>query len=328
MKKSLVFILILVLLIFTFSFAGCGLFEALTGKSSDGVEQLFDECTETNGKWIYCDFWTNEPDEDTYVVFNGAKDVMHFEYYEDGALKSDGVYRVVYRGEGNKVSVPLSIGFEIKGDKKHRDWMECYVDDFKTDFTQFTVIDEYRDTGLSRSGTPLWHTYRLGEMPFKYGTYVKEGATLKEEKNNFEYADRYYIPSGEYVNQSGAKFTFVTTYYSSALLFRYEDGDKVVDGVYGLSGNNDIFFPYLNYHAGCGLTEEQAREYGNTLYFPPNYNIYGSFEVTDLSPNACPSITLSRFETIEGYGYDTSACDWQLGTYYFVFNQQQSNNQQ
>ncbi|MBQ3754970.1 MAG: hypothetical protein II867_02285, partial [Clostridia bacterium] len=84
MRKSLIFILIFVLVFATFSFAGCGLLDALTGNSSnsDGVEQLFDECTETNGKWIYCDFWTNEPDEDTYVVFNGAKNVMHIEYYE------------------------------------------------------------------------------------------------------------------------------------------------------------------------------------------------------------------------------------------------------
>lgn len=324
MKKSLILILIFVLVLATFSLAGCGLLDALTGKSSDGVEQLFDECTETNGKWIYCDFWTNELDENTYVVFNGEKNVMHFEYYEDGVLKRDGVYRVVYRGEGEKVSVPLSIGFEIKGDSRHRDWMECYVDDFKTDFTQFTVMDEYREKGLSSRGTPLWHEYRLSEMPFKFGTYVKEGANLKEEKNNFEYADRYYIPSGEYVSQSGAKFTFVTTYYTSSLLFRYEYDDKVVEGVYGLSGDNDIFFPYLNYHAGCAPTAEEARQYGSgLLYFPPNYNIYGSFEVKNSSPNDCPSITLTRFEAIEGYGYDTSACDWQLGTYTLVQNNQQ-----
>ena len=320
MRKSLIISLIFVLIIATFSLAGCGLLDAITGNnSSSDVEQLFDECNETNGKWIYCDFWTKEPDADTYIVFDGTKNVMHFDYYEDGVLKRDGVYRVVYRGVGADVSVPLSIGFEIKGDAKHRDWLECYVDDFKTDFTQFTVIDEYRDAGLTRSGTPLWHDYRLGEMPFKYGTYVKEGATLKEEKNDFEYADRYYIPSGEYVNQSGAKFTFVTTYYSSALLFRYEYGDKVVEGVYGLSGNNDIFFPYLNYHAGCGLTKEQAREYGDVLYFPPNYNVYGSFNVTDTNL----SITIARFVAIEGYGYDTSACDWQIGTYTLVQSNQQ-----
>ena len=319
MKKSALIILISVLILATFSLAGCGLLDAVTGNSSDGVEQLFDECTETNGKWVYYDFWTKELDTDTYIVFNGTKNVMTFEYYEDGVLKRDGVFRVVYRGVGADVSVPLSIGFEIKGDAKHRDWLECYADDFKTDFTQFTVIDEYRDKGLTRSGTPLWHDYRLGEMPFKFGTYVKEGSTLKEEKNDYKYADRYYIPSGEYVHESGAKFTFVTTYYTSALLFRYEDGDKVVEGVYGLSGNNDIFFPYLDYHAGCGLTEEQARKYGDTLYFPPNYNVYGSFYVTDNSP----SITITRFTAIEGYDYDTSACNWRLGTYTRVDNSQQ-----
>ncbi|MBR4800312.1 MAG: hypothetical protein IK048_01350 [Clostridia bacterium] len=316
MKKSLIFILIFVLIFAAFSLAGCGLLDAITGNSSDGVEQLFDECNESTGKWFCYDYFTGEQ-TDAYFLFDGTKDVMHFEYFEGDVLKRDGVFRVVNRGVGKSVSVPLSIGFEIKGDSRRRDWIECYADDFKSDFTQFTIMDEYRDAGLSKSGTPLWHVYRLSEMPFKFGTYIKEGATLKEERRDYEYADRYYIPSGEYVHESGAKFTFVTTYYTSALLFRYQNGDNVVEGVYGLSGDKDIFFPYLNYHPGCGLTEEQARKYGNTLYFPPNYNVYGSFEVQTASAIR-PSITLTRVETITGYDYDPSACEWQLGSYTFV----------
>ena len=314
MKKIVFTVAVVVLLALSIAtFAGCGLLDALTGTSSnsDGVEQLFDECTESTGKWYCYDYFTKER-IDAYFKFNGEKNAMHFEYYEGDVLKRDGMYRVVNRGNGSNVSVPLSIGFEIKGNSKYRDWLECYADDFKTDFTQFTVMNEYREAGLSSRGTPVWHEYRLSEMPFKFGTYVKEGASLKEEKKDFEYADRYYIPSGEYVHESGAKFTFVTTYYTSSLLFRYEYDDKVVEGVYGLSENKDIFFPYLNYHAGCAPTDEQAKKYGgDMLYFPPNYNVYGSFEVTDTNL----SITISRFVAIEGYGYDTSACDWKIGTY-------------
>ncbi|MBQ3754810.1 MAG: hypothetical protein II867_01440, partial [Clostridia bacterium] len=77
---------------------------------------------------------------------------------------------------------------------------------------------------------------------------------------------------------------------------------------------------YLNYHAGCAPTAEEARQYGSDLlYFPPNYNVYGSFEVTDTNL----SITISRLVAIEGYGYDTSACDWKIGTYTRVVNRQQ-----
>ena len=321
MKKAILVIVVITLIgILAASLTGCGLFEAITGKSSDGVEQLFDECTETNGKWICYDFWTKQP-TDTYFVFNGTKNVMHFEYYVDGVLNRDGVYRVVYRGEGEEVSSPLSIGFEIKGDNKRRDWIHSYVDDFKTDFTQFTVMLEDRDEGLTKSGTPRWYVYRLGDLPFRYGYYVKEGSQLKEDKNNYMYADRYFIPSGEYVHESGAKLTFAATHYKFGMMFRYEYNGKVVDGIYEIGEDKDKIFTYFNgHHPACGLTTKEAEKYGNLLYFPPNYNIYGNFDVTANTQ----SVTISRFEAIDGYDYDTGLCDWQIGTYTFV----PTNNQQ
>ena len=326
MKKTvknilLIIVLAAVVVVTSFALSACGLLESITGKSNDNVEQLFDKCEETTGKWVCYDYFTRRP-LDAYFVFDGSENVMRFEYYENGTLKRDGWYRVVYRGEDADVSTPLTIGLEIKGENRNKDLINAYVDDFKTDFTQFTVMNEEREMGINEvSGTPKARMYRISEMPIAFGTYVKEGAEPKEERGNAHYADQYYIPSGEYVNDSGAKFTFLTTYpLYGKLMFRYEYGGEAVEGIFTIGKDKDKIFLWIDYEPGAKPTRAQKEEYGMSggADFPPNYNVYGSF---DLSNNG--TFSIGSVTPIDGYGYDPAQCDLQKGVYHRLYTQQQ-----
>ena len=311
-KKIIAFALALCSLSGVVFVSGCGIMEGLFGNPN----QMFDECTETTGKWIYRDFYTGEATDD-YFIFDGTKNVMKFEYYKNGELVRDGIYRVVYRGEEKVDSTPLSIGLEIKGDKKHRDWLYCYVEDFKSDFTQFTVISEEKDIDMSYSGTPRWRYYRMSEMPFEFGTYVKEGSEIKKYRNDAERAAKFHFLNGDYVNADGAVFTFKTTYPAfSNLLFRYEYGGKSVEGMFTIGYKKDKIFLWLEYHAGFLPDAEQKRKYEmeSGQDFPPNFNVYGSFGAAREERR----FSIDRVEPIKGYGYDPQVCEIRTGEYVCV----------
>ena len=308
MKKLFSLLLVCLMLFSILTLGGC----SLPFGNGGGTEQLFDKCDALTGKWIYCDPASGAP-TDTYFVFNGAADAMHFFYYESGTLAREGAFRAVYRGEGTDVATPLSIGFEIK-DSEHRDWLNCYVDDFKTAFTQFTVMQEERDLPSSTaSGVPQAHVYRMGELPFAFGTYVKEGADRKENKNLYQYAENYIIPAGTYVSESGERLTFLGDYYSFGMMLRYEDGDKAVEGIYTIAANKDKIFVWLDYQPGHkpDAAQKNAYEMSNNADFPPNYNLYGDFNVS----GDTLSIRIDSATAIEGYGYDAAAADWKPGVY-------------
>ena len=308
MKRILSFLLVYLLLMSMPALVGCN---SLFG-TDDGVDKLFDRCDALTGKWILYDPVANHP-TDTVFVFDGTEGKMRFSYYVNGALVRDGAFRAVYRGEGKTVATPFSIGFEIK-DSQNRDWLDCYVDDFKTEFTQFTVMREERDLpNNTPTGVPQAHVYRISELPFAFGTYVKEGADIKANKNNFMYADDYIIPAGTYENESGAKFTFLGDHYRFGMMLRYENGDDIREGVYTLSPEKDKLFLWIDYQPGHKPTAEEkaAYEMDGNADFPPNYNLYGSFAVGVERAEIC----LESFYAVEGYGYDTVACDFQMGVY-------------
>ncbi|HBF86972.1 MAG TPA: hypothetical protein DDW54_04755 [Clostridiales bacterium] len=321
-KKTIAFIVALCSSACVFFAMGCDLLKDIFSANSDQtVERMFDKSVETTGKWIYLDFDTNEPTDD-YFIFDGSENVMKFEYYENGELVRDGAYRVVYRGEGEDVSTPLSIGFEIKGDSRHLDWLYCYTEDFKTDFTKFTVMIEEREIDLSYSGTPRCHYYRMSEMPFKFGTYVKENSELKEYKHDAKRAEEYYFPNGEYVNDDGAVFTFMTTYPAyGILLFRYEYDGKTVEGTFFIGNQTDKIFLWIDYHPGFLPDADQKRTYGmqSGQDFPPNFNVYGSFGDARKERR----FTVNNVTPIEGYGYDPDVCEIRTGEYRCVSGQNQ-----
>ena len=307
MKKVLSYLLACLLLLSIPALVGCN----LSFGTGDSTEQLFERCDALTGRWILYDPSTNQP-TNTSLVFDGAEGAMRFSYYKDGTLVRDGVFRAVYRGEGKDVATPLSIGFEIKN-SEHRDWLDCYVDDFKTDFTQFTVMREERDLPNDMTGIPQAHVYRISELPFAYGTYVKEGVALKENKNDLKYANDYIIPAGTYESVSGAKLIFLGDYYCFGMMLRYENGDEAVEGIYTVSPEKDKLFVWIDYQPGHKPTAEEKEKYEmeRGADFPPNYNLYGSFAVD----GETGEIRLDSFYSIEGDGYDPTACHWQTGVY-------------
>lgn len=264
--------------------SSCSLF----GGGKGSAEQMFDEMTEMTGKWICYD-----PDgqvTDAYFVFDGAKGAMTFAYYENGQKVRGGTFRGVYRGESKEVNWPLSLGFDGQNGGK-RDWIHAFVDDFKSDFTQFTVIQEERDKDPV-DGVPQAHLYRMSELPFAFGTYVREGSAPKESRRNFEDADRYVIPNGTYAGEDGSTWTFLSNCAASGNLVRWQKGNDVLEAVYTLSTDGTILFLYIDHNPAEKPTREEKREYGIDLYWPPEYNIHGSFTVTENTPY----LRFDRFE--------------------------------
>ena len=284
MRRSGGFLLALLTLGTALLCASCSLF----GGSDGTVEQMFDEMTEMSGKWICYD--VNGQVTDAYFVFDGAKGAMTFAYYEGGRRVRGGVFRGVYRGEDKEVLWPLSLGFDGQNGNK-RDWIHAYVDDFKSDFTQFTVIQEERDK-TPVDGVPQAHLYRMSELPFAFGTYVREGSTPKESRRNFQNADRYVIPNGTYASEDGSTWTFLSNCSAQGNLVRWQKGTTVIEAVYTLSTDGTILFLYIDHNPAEKPTKTEKQEYEIDLYWPPEYNVYGSFTVTDNTPY----LRFDRFE--------------------------------
>lgn len=81
-----------------------------------------------------------------------------------------------------------------------------------------------------------------------------------------------------------------------------------------MGDKKDTMFPWINYEPRTLPTREQKEQYpnlNNVYDFPPNCNVYGSFDVNETNQ----SIRIGRIEVIDDYGYDISQCNWAIGTY-------------
>ena len=161
MKKAINLFSICLLIVIFSMVAGCDILNGLLeGNGLNNYEEKFnDELESSTGKWIMQD------DEDTYFTFNGSKNVMTYSYIEDGVSKYSGTYRVVSRGIGKDVLTPLTFIFK-RSDKAKEDWIGCYVEDFESDFTQFTIMSEEEDLGRI-DGSIHTYIYRISELPSK-----------------------------------------------------------------------------------------------------------------------------------------------------------------
>ena len=78
-KKSLLFMLIC--LIIPLFISGCSLLDLFKKDNKETKEEYDKELYSSTGKWYLLD------DNTTYFSFDGTKDVMTFEYYENGNKK-------------------------------------------------------------------------------------------------------------------------------------------------------------------------------------------------------------------------------------------------
>ena len=240
-KNLLVMILVVVIIGCAFSLSSCAFFEFAHDK--DNVVDMGGGSTQ---KYVLVQ---NDnpfrPVNEAYFEI-GAETIK---YFENGTLKKEGELRSVYYGldEMNPLTLVSSFG------SNQRDYLYCYTEDAKDDIKQFSIKAEgYHVLAVRQGGVPV-RDYHLSEMPYAFGTYVKEGCTrasYQHEKVKFRNVD--YL-EGEFVDEHGNKFFFVsnsytgssdnseTTYNDYTTYMRYENNQNhtVVEGTIYLSHYDD-----------------------------------------------------------------------------------------
>ena len=262
MKKLSIISLILCLFMLT----GCDLF-----MKDNGTKRYDDEFVSATGKWILLN------DDDTFFAFDGAKNMMSFSYVEDGVSKYSGKFRAIYRGNGNDIVTPLDLIF-MRSDKEKEDWLSCYVEDFESDFTQFTIFSEEEDLGMI-DGTIYTHIYRISELPYKMGSYVLEGEDFKVESNDYKYAGKFNIPNGTYSLSSGESLTVVMIKPDTYQLFQYKNGDVIVEGTFYIAQDKNTIYLYIEHDPYTNVTKADKDKYDTTfsMHYPPDFYLRGDF---------------------------------------------------
>ncbi|MBR1374079.1 hypothetical protein IJ556_06475 [bacterium] len=264
-----------IIFVFIFALTGCDLFSG--GK--DDVTKYDDELDSSTGKWFLIDEEKNVTD--TYFEFDGAKDVMTFKYVEKGDTKYSGTYRVVYQENNGENTYTLNFILS-RNDVEKEDWLYTYVDDFKTDFTQFTTIKEEKSKGMN-DGRIYSHIYRISELPYKLGTYVLEGKEYKQEKDNYKYANTYQVPEGTYSLNDGVSMTFVMPKPYAYALFQYKNEDEIVEGVYWTSSDKNTIYLYIEHNPYEYIRKEDRENYDMTFShdYPPDFYLRGNFDASN-----------------------------------------------
>lgn len=270
--KIKVIALSLIISIISVMLIGCSL---LFGKNSD-ITRYNTNMEASTGKWLLFD------EADTYFVFDGSKGVMTFSYYEDGALKYNGGFRSVYKSSPD-ANTPLTF-IITRSDKANEDWINCYTENFEESFTQFSIICEEEDFGVT-DGTVYTHIYRISEMPYRIGTYVLEGEEYKPfDKTGFDDGE-YRIPEGTYVSEGGQSFTILPLINRSYLLFSYTNGETVVEGIFNIAEDKRTIYLYIEHDIYQKVKNSDKNNYDTTfsLNYPPDFYLRGNFDTNDNS---------------------------------------------
>ena len=267
MKKNINLLSVLLLTTTSCVLTGCDFIDDfLGGNGSNNNEKNFDsELESSTGKWLLQD------DADTYFTFDGSKNVMTYSYVEDGISKYSGTYRVVSRGTGKDVITPLTFIF-TRSDKDKEDWVGCYVEDFDSDFTQFTIMSEEEDLGII-DGSIHTYIYRINELPYKMGSYILEGNEYKVESDNYKYANQFCIPSGTYTLETGERFIFLYTKPVTNELFQYINGETIVEGTITIAEDKKTIYLYIENDPYNKVTDADKERYDTTfgIYYPPDF---------------------------------------------------------
>ena len=243
MKKTLFFMLIVFLAL---GMTGCALSDLLHDK--DNVVDLGDGENAVRWNLVSND---NEcrPVESAYFEFTEES----FKYYENGVLKKEGTTRITYFGVENS-NAPLHLNLNFGNDESGfsvYDYIDCYTEDAKDDLHQFTIISEGYHIDPVRSGGVPVRDYHLSDMPYAFGTYVKEGSRQYEYKNGrVNYLGCSKL-NGKFLDENGNSFYFVNNSYSSSyqssdyskytVYMRYENStnNTFVEGTIKLSWFED-----------------------------------------------------------------------------------------
>ena len=237
MFKKLVSLLLTAMM--ALSMSGCAFFEMT--RDQENVVDLGDG--KTFVKWnLVLNNNEYRPVDSAYFEFNDST----FKYYENGQLKKEGTHRITYYGVENTIS-PLHLNLEFGKDDTGLsvfDYIDCYTEDAKENLHQFTIISEGYHIDPIRSGGVPVRDYHLSEMPYAFGTYVKEGEqqyTYKNGKANYLNCSKL---DGTFCDEKGNKFYFANNSFSSdsqsssyTVYMRYENAinNTFIEGTIHLS---------------------------------------------------------------------------------------------
>lgn len=264
--------------------------------------------------------------ESAYFEFNNK----NFKYYEDGKLKKEGTHRITYAGETGYTS-PLHLNLDFGKNESGLslfDYIDCYTEDKKENLHQFTIIREaYHITPLRSGGVPV-RDYHLSEMPYAFGTYLKESSERETYKNKkVNYLNCSYL-DGTFMDEKGNKFYFLNNSYSYhakeneyakyTINMRYENNQNstFIEGTIFLSYYNE--FDTNKYHDVAMIyvlhgEGEPAKERG--------VSVLADYQLLDFTFNESNSFSF----TSGSYFSDNKECDYNPsnfipGTYNKVMN--------
>ena len=242
MKKLLTLILVLSMIL---TMSSCALFELL--EDNKNIVNLGNGSEFVKWNLVHNN---NEYSTVTSAYFEFNKD--SFRYYEDGVLKKEGTHRITYYGLKKSTISPLHLNLNFGEDENGFsvfDYIDCYTEDSKDDLHQFTIISEGYHIDPVRSGGVPVRDYHLSDMPYAFGTYVKENTEKYTYKNGKADYRGCAMLDGTFVDEAGNKFYFASNSYSSdpnsssyTVYMRYENkaNGTFVEGTICLSHYEDF----------------------------------------------------------------------------------------
>lgn len=218
----------------------------------------------------------------TSAYFEFAKD--KYRYYEDDTLKEEGRCMSHYFGVND--TRPLHIGLFKDEDQRKDGYLYCYTEDERENLHQFAIYQlGYEIQPLRKGGVPV-RDYHLSEMPYAFGTYLKENSESYIYKSNRVNYLSSSVLRGSFVDDKGNKFYFTSNsyapmnskdgdYFEYFIYMRYENNvnHTSIEGTILMSfyddwelGRRNVALLYVLH--GCS---EPAEEKG--VYLPPDYQL-------------------------------------------------------
>ena len=265
----------------TLSMSGCAFFEF--NDNAKNFVELADG--ENPVKWTLLEN-KNEFHPCQTAYFEVSKTTI--KYFEDGKLIKEGTPRAVYHGQEKTrpLTIVLNFGKDQTGLEQY-DELYCFTEDDKESIHQFSIMSEgYHIKPLRTTGGVPIRDYHLSEMPYAFGTYVKE----KTEYVPFKNSDSGKVGNsvnlnGTFIDSNNNKFYFLNNRYfnnegyyfsSSATYFTYENSAK------NISLEGTIYLSYFDsYEYGRRVNtamlhvmhgeSEPSKEKG--VYMPADYHL-------------------------------------------------------
>ena len=226
------------------------------------------------------------PVSSAYFEFSKDK----YRYYEDDTLKEEGTCMSRYFGVNN--TRPLHIGLFKDEDHRKDGYLNCYTEDERENLHQFTIYQlGYEIKPLRMGGVPV-RDYHLSEMPYAFGTY------LKENTENYTYKSNRV----NYLTSSVLRGSFID-YFEYYIYMRYENNvnHTFIEGTISMSfyddwelGRRNVALLYVLHGQS-----EPAEEKGVVL--PPDYHLL-DFDIDTENPS---------FSFTEGkYFHENTECEY------------------